>query len=172
MSKNYRNSGYKNGGRNDGYKRPYRDDVREFDSKPQSKKRYYDDRDTRRDDVIELNVKRFKKKDIKIVDLNGNTYIINGNFSHEFAIEVGRFQDAANKIVENKKKNPSIDDVSSLHNLYKECCLLLLNYNIDGKQYTMDDVNRGFNDLNALAYIMNNIFFIVDKDTKDIGKVN
>lgn len=48
---------------------------------------------------------------------------------------------------------------------------MLINHNVEGVVYTMDDVNKGFNDLDALAYILNNIFKIVQDDTAEIGKV-
>ena len=118
-----------------------------------------------------LDVRRFRRKDIKIVDLNGKSYTINGNFSHEFAIETGKYKTRIDALVDKRKKGATVEDVAELFAVYKDFCLMLINHNVEGVVYTMDDVNKGFNDLDALAYILNNIFKIVQDDTAEIGKV-
>lgn len=135
-----------------------------------------DDRDFERNnrntaDNMVLDVRRFRRKDIKIVDLNGKGYTINGNFSHEFAIETGKYKTRIDALVDKRKKGATVEDVAELFAVYKDFCLMLINHNVEGVVYTMDDVNKGFNDLDALAYILNNIFKIVQDDTADIGKV-
>lgn len=162
-NKNYNggrnNNGYRNGNYN---KRQYRDDSRDFE-------RVYRTTD---DNMYELNIRRFKKKDIKIVDMNGKVYIIDGNFSHEFALQTAaykeRFEEAEAQV---KKNNADVNAAMHLMNLYKECCLMLINHNVNGTEYTMQDVNSGFNDINALVYLMKGVFDIVEKEAKKLNKV-
>lgn len=154
------------GGRNQSYngsKRPYRDDYREFE---RQNKPHYDDReygrydyknDDRRDraqyerpanDDVMFSVKRFKKKAILIEDMNGRRFAIRGNFANSI------LQD----MVELKTKMTNMDttdenNVAVLLSMLKEWCLKLINMNVDNEVYTMEDVESGFDDIDALVAV-------------------
>lgn len=167
----YNNSGYK-GGRNDSYKRPYRDDAREFERKPQ----YNERRETRSGDTLDvIRLERFKKQNILIVDMNGKEYVIDGSFAVEYTSEIADNIDEAvklEKIINDEKTNQvvRVSKVKELLGIYKNWCLTLINHNIDGAKYTMDDVNRGFNDPNALKYLIGKILTKTQQETANMVK--
>lgn len=163
-NKNYNggrnNNGYRNGNYN---KRQYRDDYREFERRDR----------TTDDDMIELNVRRFKKKDIKIVDMTGRVYIIDGNFAHEYILQTAAFKEEAEELGKRMKEdNVDLETAKAMYDLNKECCLILLNHNINGDEYTMKDVNRGFGDVQALGYLMTNINKLAEEEAKKANKAN
>ena len=87
---------------------------------------------------------QYIKPEINIKDMNGKVYTISGNFSTIFTEELVK----AAKKVEEILKN---DDVGLRYSeslaYLKNWCLLLLNQNVNGEKYTMEDVERGFNDV-------------------------
>lgn len=142
---NYRNNGYNrnNGYRNNGYNR-------NFDNRPAN-------------DVETISLVKYKKKNILIEDMNGKQFVISGNFPSEFLAEMSR---VADKYLEYQKvlksKNPDPKIFAEMFDMMKDWCLKLINMNVDGVQYTMADINAGFNDLDALIVVYD---FIVKRTT-------
>ena len=87
---------------------------------------------------------QYIKPEINIKDMNGKVYTISGNFSTIFTEELVK----AAKKVEEILKN---DDVGLRYSeslaYLKNWCLLLLNQNVNGEKYKMEDVECGFNDV-------------------------
>lgn len=97
---------------------------------------------------------QYKKPDITIKDLNGKTYTINGNFTTTFTETLVK----ANKRVEEIQANEDLEyRYPELLKLLKEWCLILINQNIDSEKYTMEDVERGFNDIYVLQALISYI---------------
>lgn len=171
--------------KNNGYrgKKPYRDDVRDFERKPpymygsyvdEDERRYgrYDERrdrpqyrnDERRDRPVnngmtEVRLKRFKKENILIADLNDKEYVIDGNRASEFITEMLDTRKEWFELDRKMKENPNDEDAAiamraRVMDILKKWCLTMINCNVSGDKYTMDDVTRGFNDINALMHLM------------------
>jgi len=96
----------------------------------------------------------YKKPDIDITDLTGHTYRISGNFSTAFSSEIIKTIERAERI---RGGSNDLDKFPEMFDLLKDWCLSLLNLNVDGEKVTIDDVNRGFNDIyvlyNLIGYI-------------------
>lgn len=136
---NNRNNNYRNnGGHRNNYNRNFNNDN-SINNKPQ---------------FTGFDATRFRKPNIEIKDLNGKVYVISGNFSTAFSAEIVKTIDKINEI---RKSENDIAQFPKMFNLLKEWCLSLINLNVDSVQYTMDDVNAGFNDIyvlyNLVAYI-------------------
>ena len=105
----------------------------------------------------------YKKPDIMIKDLNGKIYKVSGNFSTAFSADILKTQ---KRVEEIRQGSDKIEQFPQMFDLLKEWCLSLINLNVDGEQFTMEDVNKGFNDIyvlyNLVAYISN----IIGQDKK------
>lgn len=120
-----------------------------------NKKFYYMDRPQEQKPTSNgFDATQYKKPDITIKDLNGKTYTINGNFTTTFTETLVK----ANKRVEEIQANEDLEyRYPELLKLLKEWCLILINQNIDGEKYTMEDVERGFNDIYVLQALISYI---------------
>lgn len=94
---------------------------------------------------------QYIKSNINIKDMNGKIYIVKGNFPTSFTEELVRVSKQITEIQKNADKE--FIYIESLK-ILKNWCLLLLNQNIDGETYTLEDVERGFNDVNILKKLM------------------
>lgn len=103
----------------------------------------------------------YKMPDFKIKDLNGKVYTINGNIDTELRKHYIEDAERINKIQESKSGDISI--FPDLIDAFKDWCLAILNLNVDGIKYTMDDVNAGWNDV----YVLQGLFtFTAEKMAK------
>ncbi len=107
-----------------------------------------------------LSLRKFKQKNIKIEDMNGKPYIINGNFATEFIMNMIRVKDRITAIQADLDKP---EGITEMFDILKRWCLDFINMNVDGIVYTMSDVNAGFNDFDALSYLFNFIVKTVNK---------
>lgn len=122
----YNNNGY---GRNNSAKR--------YDNRPQ----------TANKNVLEFNALEHKKPNIKITDVNGKVYEINGKLS------VGFIQNMVAWAADIQNMNMGKDnlkEVADMLGILREFALQLINLNVDGVEYDMEDVDRGFNDVEIL----------------------
>lgn len=110
---------------------------------------------------------QFKKPDINIKDLRGVVYTISGNFSTAFSANILKTTEQINKIRNNSN---NIEKFPEIFDLLKEWCLDLINLNVDGKTYSMDDVNAGFNDIYVLYNLISYISKVVSASNKEIKK--
>ena len=94
----------------------------------------------------------YKMPDFSIKDLNGNIYTIKGNIDTELRKHYIEDAERISKIQESKQGDISI--YPELIDLFRDWCLTILNLNVDGEKYTMDDVNAGFNDM----YVLQGLF--------------
>lgn len=134
-NKNYRkNGGYK---KNNNYK--YYENRNYEDNRPQERP------------AREFDATRYKKEDITIRDLNGKVYTINGNFSTAFTEELVKAQQQLERI---EQSGDMAERYSELLKMLKSFCLVLINQNVDGEEYTLDDVERGFNDIEVLKALL------------------
>jgi len=133
-----------------------------------SNSRYYNDKDRkpyRKDFKVErpqsnvFDASAYKKENIIIKDLNGREFVINGNFTGAYAIELSRYID---KITEFEKVGASVEKMPEMFDLLKEMTLTLINMNVEGVVYDMKDVEQGFNDINVLFNLMNYIVGIIN----------
>lgn len=156
--------------KNNNGKRPYRDDVREFERRPQDERqRDYSDvyrLKSQAQDMYEIKLKKYRKKPVYIEDMNGKAYIINGNFTVEFVLEMAKYVDEVKRL---ESDLTNIENVTRLYEVYKEWCLKLINYNVDGEQYTMKDVVNGFSDLEAMKYLMGHIAKLIARAEKEMN---
>lgn len=111
-----------------------------------------------------FDARQFKKPDIEIIDLNGKAYTINGNFSTPFSIEMMKYID---KVESMRDGANDLENLPEMLSIMKEWCLSLINMNVDGTEYTMKDVERGFNDVYVLYNLMNYISEIMTKNTNE-----
>lgn len=163
--------------KNNNGKRPYRDNVREFERRPlDERQRDYNDEDRRKkpaEDMYEIKLKKYRKKPIYLEDMNGKPYVISGNFTVDFMVEMAKYIDEVKKLESDMKTVNSISEkaelVSKLFDIYKEWCLKLINYNVDGIEYTMQDVNMGFNDMEAIKYLMGHIAKLIARAEKEMN---
>lgn len=143
FNKNYnRNRNNYNGGhkKNNNYRY---NDNKDFENRPQT-----------RPTSNGFDATQYKKPDITIKDLNGKVYTINGNFTTTFTETLVK----ANKRVEEIQANEDLEyRYPELLKLLKEWCLILINQNIDGEKYTMEDVECGFNDIYVLQALISYI---------------
>lgn len=157
--------------KNNNGKRPYRDDVREFERRPQDERQsdYIDDDRWEKpaaEDMYRIRLKKYRKKPVYIEDMNGKAYIINGNFTVEFVLEMAKYVDEVKRL---ESDLTNIENVTRLYEVYKEWCLKLINYNVDGEQYTMKDVVNGFSDLEAMKYLMGHIAKLIARAEKEMN---
>ncbi len=136
----YKNNNYRKKG---GYKK-------NSNYKYYENKNYVDNRPQERP-AREFDATRYKKDDITIRDLNGKVYTINGNFSTAFTEELVKAQKQLEKI--NQSKDMA-ERYPELLKMLKSFCLVLINQNVDGEKYTLDDVERGFNDIEVLKALV------------------
>ena len=92
------------------------------------------------------------KPDIKIRDYRGNIYVIPGDFTTDFIASLTKYVEKVQDF-KNKSSDPTI--FPEWLKVLKEFCLEFINLNVDGTKYTMEDVNRGFNNIDALNDILN-----------------
>lgn len=98
--------------------------------------------------------RKHKSEDFTIIDLNGVTYRINGNIETDLQVTLVENIERLQKIkATNNTDFRALPDVVAL---MKETCLCLINHNVDGIEYTMADVNRGFSDI---VFLMEVIYF-------------
>lgn len=128
---------------NDKERKPYRSDFKTVE-RPQS-------------NVFDASA--YKKENIIIKDLNGREFVINGNFTGAYAIELSRYID---KITEFEKVGASVEKMPEMFDLLKQMTLTLINMNVEGVVYDMKDVEQGFNDINVLFNLMNYIVGIIN----------
>ena len=128
---------------NDKERKPYRSDFKTVE-RPQS-------------NVFDASA--YKKENIIIKDLNGREFVINGNFTGAYAIELSRYID---KITEFEKVGASVEKMPEMFDLLKQMTLTLINMNVEGAVYDMKDVEQGFNDINVLFNLMNYIVGIIN----------
>ena len=148
--KNYNNNNRYNGnGYNNGFNNGYR---------PQNDRPVNNGFDAR----------QYKKPDIPITDLNGKTYMISGNFSTAFAANMIKYLEEA-KQFENINVNEP-EKYAGAFEILKKWCLELINLNIDGIEYTMNDVNAGFNDYFVLIGLINYIAGLMDIKPQETNK--
>lgn len=108
---------------------------------------------------------KYKKPDIDIKGLSGTVYTINGNFSFDFASVIFK----TNSRIENVtgKDVALIEKFPEIYELLKEWTLELLNHNVNGITYTMDAVNKDFNDLYVMYNLLQFITDFIAKDAKE-----
>lgn len=136
----YKNNNYRKKG---GYKK-------NSNYKYYENKNYVDNRPQERP-AREFDATRYKKDDITIRDLNGKVYTINGNFSTAFTVELVKTQKQLEKINQSKDM---VECYPELLKILKSFCLVLINQNVDGEKYTLDDVEHGFNDIEVLKALV------------------
>ena len=107
---------------------------------------------------------QYIKPEINIKDMNGKVYTISGNFSTIFTEELVK----AAKKVEEILKNDDVELRYSESLAYlKNWCLLLLNQNVNGEKYKMEDVECGFNDVVILRKLFIYISEYIKKNVND-----
>ena len=143
-NRNYRNNNYRNNN--------YRNNNR-----PQ----YNNQNRNNNQEELNLDLRKYKKPNLRITDLIGNVYMIDGNFTSEFATEVIATQKKINNI--NNKKDDS-DKFVQLFQLLKDWCLKFINLNTEGKKYTADDVQAGFNDYWCLLDLFKNVGKLIESE--------
>ena len=112
--------------------------------------------------------RKHKSEDFNIIDLNGVTYRINGNIATELQVMLVDNIERLNKI---KTANTSdITVLPELVSLMKETCLCLINHNVDGVEYTMADVNRGFSDIVFLMEVIVFAYHVSEEYQKNFNK--
>ena len=136
----YKNNNYRKKG---GYKK-------NSNYKYYENKNYVDNRPQERP-AREFDATRYKKDDITIRDLNGKVYTINGNFSTAFTEELVKAQLQIERI---EQSEDMAERYSELLKMLKSFCLVLINQNVDGEKYTLDDVEHGFNDIGVLKALL------------------
>lgn len=110
---------------------------------------------------------QYKKPDITIKDLNGTVYTISGNFSTAFAAEIARTSKEVDKI---RKGSDVLEQFPRLFDLLRGWCLSLLNLNTEGKTYTLEDVNRGFDDIYVLFNLLTYITKLYNVSNQELPK--
>lgn len=100
-----------------------------------------------RDNVLEFNALEHKKPNIKITDVNGKRYEINGKLSVGFIQNMVAW---AADIQGMTMGQDNLREVADMLGILREFALQLINLNVDGVTYTMEDVDRGFNDVEIL----------------------
>lgn len=130
-----------------------------------NKKFYYMDRPQEQQPTFNgFDATQYIKPEINIKDMNGKVYTISGNFSTIFTEELVK----AAKKVEEILKNDDVELRYSESLAYlKNWCLLLLNQNVNGEKYTMEDVERGFNDVVILRKLFIYISEYIKKNVND-----
>lgn len=111
---------------------------------------------------------QYKKPDIEIKDLNGKVYKISGNFSTAFSAELLKTSKRADEI---RKGSNTLEQFPEMFDLLRDWCLTLLNQNVDGVHYTMEDVNRGFNDIYVLYNLVGYIAKVVSASNREINRM-
>ena len=137
--KKYRNSGRKYSNRNFYYGNPkeFRKEVPEI-VRPQQ-------------DAYTFDATKYKKKDITIKDMNGNVFVLSGNLSGQFAMDLMQNYESIKNF---DKVKDDITQYPAIWQVMKEMVLSLLNQNVEGKTYTMEVVNAGFNDIDVLQGVI------------------
>ena len=130
-----------------------------------NKKFYYMDRPQEQQPTFNgFDATQYIKPEINIKDMNGKVYTISGNFSTIFTEELVK----AAKKVEEILKNDDVELRYSESLAYlKNWCLLLLNQNVNGEKYKMEDVERGFNDVVILRKLFIYISEYIKKNVND-----
>ena len=130
-----------------------------------NKKFYYMDRPQEQQPTFNgFDATQYIKPEINIKDMNGKVYTISGNFSTIFTEELVK----AAKKVEEILKNDDVELRYSESLAYlKNWCLLLLNQNVNGEKYKMEDVECGFNDVVILRKLFIYISEYIKKNVND-----
>ena len=147
--KKYRKSGRKNySNRNNyfRYEKPY--EVKRVE-RPQS------------EDAYTFDATQYKKKNITIKDMNGNEFILSGNLSGQFAMDLMQNYET---IRDFDKFKDDISQYPKIWQVMKEMVLSLLNQNVEGKTYTMEVVNAGFNDIDVLQGVIDFAMRIINQN--------
>lgn len=101
----------------------------------------------------------YKKPDIELKGLSGKIYRISGNFSGEFGAYLCRIKSRVDTVADSKLSD--IEKFPELYELLKDFTLQLINLNTEGVTYSMDAVQKDFNDIyvmwNLLRYIDNHM---------------
>jgi len=149
MPNNRYNGGYGGYNRNNGnnrYNGNYRNNGNRYNND-----RRYDNRPA--NDVETISLVKYKKKNILIEDMNGKKFVISGNFPSEFIAEMAIVAEKYKQYENITEENVDPAVFAEMFEMMKEWCLKLINMNVDGKVYTMADINAGFNDFDALVYV-------------------
>lgn len=107
---------------------------------------------------------RYKKKDIKIVDLGGNVYIIPQGATIEWAIANYKSLEGFAEL-ENSKFD--IDKFQDVYNALKQSVLALINLNREGATYDMTQINMYFNDASMMCDLVK---YVMDISQNEIPK--
>jgi len=152
----YKNNNYR---KNGGYKK--NNNYKYYENR-----NYEDNRPQERPVFNGFDATQYKKPDIEIKDLNGKVYTISGNFSTAFSAELIKTSKRIEKIRAGKD---TLEQFPEMFDLLREWCLSLINLNVDGVEYTMEDVNRGFNDIYVLYNLVGYIAKVVGASNREIN---
>lgn len=130
-----RNGSYNKKYNNKGYNRNY------------SSKRYDDRPHTANGKVLEFNAQEHKKPNIKITDINGKVYEVDGKLSVGFIQNMVAWSADIQNMTMGKN---NLREVADMLGILREFALQLINLNVDGIKYAMEDVDKGFNDVEIL----------------------
>ena len=131
-----------------------------------NKKFYYMDRPQEQKPTFEgFDASQFKKPDITIKDLNGKVYTISGNFSTAFSAELIKTSERVDEI---RNGSNDLEKFPQIFDLLRDWCLSLINHNVDGETYTMDDVKRGFDDIYVLYNLVGYIGKVISASNREI----
>lgn len=97
-----------------------------------------------------INLAALKKEDIEVVDLNGVSYTIPGNFSTEFSLRI-------QKTMKDIDKAREEEDVDKVYEILMDWCYQLVSLD-RSKKVTRKDVEVGFGDVLALEVLFDAIF--------------
>lgn len=147
--------GYYNN-RNNNYSRPYNNKY--------NKNNNYS---ANRENEFTLDFFKNAKPDITIRDYRGVIYTIPGEFSVDFISYITSIFDKITEIenIIKTDNNKSYEKFPELTKLLKDFILTLINLNVDGIKYTIDDVSRGFNNIDAMMDIFN---LVVNRTQKSL----
>ena len=161
MPGNYNNR--YNNGRNNYNNRPNYNNRNNYNNK------YRDNYRPDNNDNVMVSLRQFKQDDILIEDMNGKKYTICGNFATEFIMDMLRVHDRLDEL---KKNSGNVAYTVEMFEILKNWCLKFINMNTSGIEYTMTDVNIGFNDYKALEYLFNFIVKTINKQDLKLATAN
>lgn len=108
---------------------------------------------------------KYKKPDIEIKGLSGKKYFISGNCTFDFASVVFKTKKQINELLAGSFDLE--DRFPQIYEILKEWMLKFLNYNVDGITYTVDEVDKEFNDLYVMYGFLVEISKYIAEDSKD-----
>lgn len=91
---------------------------------------------------ISFDGRKYKKPDIPIWDMNGNYYMISGNFSDNFILDSFADYKRINSLL--NLEQPTIESALEVYNTLVAWIARFLNFNTEGATYTEDHVKANF----------------------------